>query len=247
MYAHLWVTYDILFSGERLGSRLGNWEMPLVLSKVWVPRLDNWEMPLVLSPVGFAPWKLGDATRPLKKNKKKKNKIKKKIKKKFLCSRLDNWEMPLVLSKVWVHDLATGRCPSCSLKFGFAPWQLGDATRPQKKKKKKKIVFTTWHLGDANRALYSLGSRLGNWEMPIVLSNLIGTRAKKWGLYVYISIYIILWTINTSTTNIPASATYMTAIPRVTTREWFPAHRPCVLHVLHSFSPYRGLFPFISL
>ena len=187
MYAHLWVTYDILFSGERLG-----------------------------------------------------------------------------LSKVWVHDLATGRYPSCSLKFGFPTWQLGDASRAlsswvralatgrchlssKKKKKKKNFVFTTWHLGDANRALYSLGSRLGNWEMPIVLSNLIGTRAKKWGIYVYISIYIIIWTINTSTTNIPASATYMTAIPRVTTREWFPAHRPCVLHVLHSFSPYLGLFPFISL
>ena len=30
------------------------------------------------------------------------------------------------------------------------------------KKKKKKFVFTTWHLGDANRALYYLGSRLGN-------------------------------------------------------------------------------------
>ena len=103
---------------------------------------------------------------------------------------------------------------------------------PPKKKKKKKFFF--------------LCSRLGTWEMPIVLnwempgvpSNLFGTRAKKWGLYVYLSIYIILWTINTSTTNIPAAATYMTALPRVTTREWFPARRPCVLHVLQSFSPW---------
>ena len=110
--------------------------------------------------------------------------------------------------------------------------------RPVVLKKKKKFVFTTWHLGDANRALYNLGSRLGNWEMLVVPSNLFGTRAKKWGLYVYISIYIILWTINTSTTNIPAAATYMTALPRVTTREWFPARRPCDLHVLHSFSPW---------
>ena len=30
----------------------------------------------------------------------------------------------------------------------------------------------------------SLGSRLGNWEMPIVLSNLIGTRAKEMNLAV---------------------------------------------------------------
>ena len=29
-----------------------------------------------------------------------------------------------------------------------------------------------------------LGSRLGNWEMPIVLSNLIGTRAKEMNLAV---------------------------------------------------------------
>ena len=44
--------------------------------------------------------------------------------------------------KVWVHDVATGRCQSCSLiqsiylniryivlrrKFGFMTWQLGDA------------------------------------------------------------------------------------------------------------------------
>ena len=103
----------------------------------------------------------------------------------------------------------------------------------------KKLCATTWHLGDANRALYNLGSRLGNWEMPIVLSTIFGTRAKTWEIYVCISIYIILRTINTSTTNMPASATYMKALPRVTTREWFPARRPCVLHVLHSFSPWN--------
>ena len=81
-------------------------------------------------------------------------------------------------------------------------------------------------------------SRLGTWEMPIVLSTIFGTRAKTWEIYVYISIYIILWTINTSTTKMPASVTYIKALPRVTTREWFPARRPCVLHVLHSFSPW---------
>ena len=57
-----------LVLGERLSSRLGNWEMPLVLSKV-------------------------------------------------LGSRLGNWEMPIVLSTIWVHDLAPGRCQSCSLLF----------------------------------------------------------------------------------------------------------------------------------
>ena len=126
---------------------------------------------------------------------------------------------------------ATGRLPT-----GHRPTFF--KKKKKKKKKKKNLVFTTWHLGDANRALYNLGSRLGNWEMPIVLSNIFGTRAKTWEIYVYISIYIILWTINTSTTNMPASATYMKALPRVTTREWFPARRPCVLHVLHSFSPW---------
>ena len=50
--------------------------------------------------------------------------------------------------------------------------------KKKKKKKKKNLVFTTWHLGDANRALYNLGSRLGNWEMPIVLSTIFGIRAK---------------------------------------------------------------------
>ena len=28
-----------------------------------------------------------------------------------------------------VHDLAPGRCQSCSLQFGFTTWQLGDADR----------------------------------------------------------------------------------------------------------------------
>ena len=85
-----------------------------------------------------------------------------------LGSRLGNWEMPLVLSKVWVHDLATGRCPSCSLKFGslLGNWEM--PLGPPKKKKKNcvhdlapgrcqscslQFGFTTWQLGDADRAL----------------------------------------------------------------------------------------------
>ena len=108
-------------------------------------------------------------------------------------------------------------------------------------KKKKKFVIPPWHLGDANRALNKLSSRLGDWEMPIVPPNFFGTRAKKWGLYVYLSIYIILWTLNTSTTNIPAAATYMTALPRVTTREWFTARRSCCFTRPHSFFP--GIVP----
>ena len=44
-------------------------------------------------------------------------KKKKKKKKKFWCSRLGTWEMPIVLSTIWFHDLATGRCRSCSLLF----------------------------------------------------------------------------------------------------------------------------------
>ena len=91
-----------------------------------------------------------------------------------------------MLSTIWVHDLATGRCRSCSLLFSE-------------------------HV----------------------------LRHEK--MYVCISIYIILRTINTSTTNMPASATYMKALPRVTTRRVIPCtsrRRPCVLHFLHSFSPW---------
>ena len=86
-----------------------------------------------------------------------------KKKKKKLCSQLGTWEMPIVLSTIWVPDLATERCRSCPLIFS--------------------------------------GHVLKNED------------------YTCISLYIILWTINTSTTNIPAAATYMTALPRVTTRE----------------------------
>ena len=97
-----------LVLGERLGSRLGNWEMPLVLSKVWVRALATGRCPSCSLKFGFTPWHLGDTTRPPPPKKKKK---------KNLYSRLGTWEMPIVLSTIWVHDLATGRCRSCSLIF----------------------------------------------------------------------------------------------------------------------------------
>ena len=47
---------------------------------------------------------------------------------------------------------------------------------------------------------------------PILMKNIY--------IYIYIYIYIRIWKINTSSTIIPAYATYMKTLPRVATREW---------------------------
>ena len=58
-----WEMPIVLSKNLILGSRLGTWEMPIVLSKVFGSRRGNWEMPIVLSK--FLGWQLGDADRAL--------------------------------------------------------------------------------------------------------------------------------------------------------------------------------------
>ena len=100
-------------------------------------------------------------------------------------------------------------------------------------------------------------SILDTWGMPIVLStnevsDLATGRCRSCPLIfsghvlqnedcMCISLYITLWTLNTSTTTIPAAATYMTALPKVTTREWLTARRPYCFTRPHSFFP--GIVP----
>ena len=117
---------------------------------------------------------------------------------------------------------ATDRLPSATDRLPSATDRLPSATdrlppvQKKKKKKKKKIFsltpeecqscslqteFPTWRLGDADRALKFFGHVLQNED------------------WMCVSLYITLWTLNTSTTTIPAAATYMAALPKVTTRE----------------------------